>query len=259
MDQVISLDDGRKAVIFEEENRLYLGILSRRKSGIQMIANDYKEGLCSIYLENTIFFIYLNVFHEIILDSIPKRSRMTLLQENEQYSCFSQLVLFRKRMMLFFQQYNFKTKHFEICALELEGERKQYAVCEMENKIIEYQVSEEKGMVQLICRQGEKNLSYQLQENGKWKAVEKEEDLHKNEEYICQMKELEERLHQEERKCGKIKEEYEKKLKEIQEEHKRQMTWVQKQYQDLENTAKQLQKVGRMWRDKYFSKDGREQ
>ena len=38
---------------------------------------------------------------------------------------------------------------------------------------------------------------------------------------------------------------------------KRQMTWVQKQYQDLENTAKQLQKVGRMWRDKYFSKDGR--
>ena len=47
----------------------------------------------------------------------------------------------------------------------------------------------------MTCRREKKICHMELQENGKWKAVEKEEDLHKNEEYICQMKELEERLH----------------------------------------------------------------
>lgn len=262
---MIALAGGQKAVLFAENSMIYMGILSRRQSGITVLERNYREGLCTLCLEELMYFVYVDVFHQIVMDSIPKRNRRILQQENGEYSCYSGLSLYEKERTLFFQRFNFKEKQFELCSLELEGEKGEpQVVWRGDGRLTEYRIGETGGEMRMVCRSEEGETQYRLKLGGMAVPVEppgKEKRRFEEKEagYIRQIKELEEALYWERKQKEEMKKGYESRTEEILAEQEKQIAWVQKQYQELEETARELQKVGRMWRDKYFSREGTRQ
>lgn len=82
MDSIYSLDNGSKIALYAMEHSVFIHPMPlTAKARPMLICTDYLEMFYSCIHENTIFYVYKNTSHNLILSSLPERRPLIILND----------------------------------------------------------------------------------------------------------------------------------------------------------------------------------
>lgn len=82
MDKIYNLDNGSKLALYSIEKQLFVHTIPLLyKAKPMIIANDFSQMLHSCIFNNTIYFVYKNTSHNLILVSLPSGNPQIILND----------------------------------------------------------------------------------------------------------------------------------------------------------------------------------
>lgn len=291
--QIFEMADGQRVALYAQGNSILSCILPFARGMIPgEVRTDYLAWLDAAVFRDTVCFVYENLEHKVVLDTLGAGPARILLTDGTPGYGFYGLRLFVRdgELYLFYQ----------VRRREKGGDSLYICMPYQENRwetILEEQtgpwelncVETDQGAI-LMCtekRTGvlrifdwkrelrfEERRLVEEKEHGRqvnslqaaWKE-EKEALLAQREEIQAEalarlgafQQEKEERLIQcrkeYEGRVERLRKEYEGKLAKYRDGYEQQLAQAKQQYNELAETAVKLQQIGRKWRDKYFGKD----
>lgn len=255
MEYVYALSGGRKAVIYDEGNNILIVFLNRGRSAQWVVLErDYHSNLAMGQFEGELYISYISVAHELVWKKIGEEGRLILFADvNDAFRlCNINIVSTEKTQYIFYGMSNSSAKTEEIRYVEPDGDRKSTVLISEDRSIYDCRAEYVQGNIYLSYRCGEeqggrqKNFIVTIEGNGR----------HRLEEYVlCRQTALTEC----EERCRMAEEQYDKEMRQKQAEYERRLKdemrnaeqRYKKQYDELADLTKQIQKEGRTWRDLY--------
>lgn len=255
MEYIYAMSGGRKAVIYDEGNNILLAFLNRGRSAQWVIVErDYHSNLAVGQFGGELYISYISVAHELVWKKIGEEGRLVLFADVNRAFQLSDLniVGLREVQYIFYRFFNPSAGTEEIRYVNPDGDRKSTVLLSEGRAMYDCRIEYVEGRIYLSYKCGDeqngqqKNFIVTMEENGR----------HRLEEYVlCRqttLTELEER-------CRTTDEQYNKEIKEKQKEYEKRLKdeirnveqRYKKQYDELADLTKQIQKEGRTWRDLY--------
>lgn len=292
--QIFEMADGQRVALYAQGNSLFSCLLpfGRRMFPVEL-KQDYLAHLEAVIFRDTVCFVYEDLAHRIVMDTLGAGPARIVLTQGETGFGFCDLRL-RVREGELYLFYQARTGYGEgyglyVCMPYLENRRGM--VCtggefpsevaflrtDAGTKVI--LAGTKGGRVRMFDWVGETEFEeYRMieeEEHGKrmnglqaaWEEERKRWDAQR-EEIQAEARsslgearqERQERLEQCRReyegKVENLRSEYEGKLAACRENCEMQLQRAKKQYDELAETAVKLQQIGRRWRDKYFGQAG---
>ncbi|MGN0390671.1 MAG: hypothetical protein ACI4L2_07635 [Wujia sp.] len=256
MEAVYRKRDGKRLILYDEENQIFVSELGRShtmRRGI--LCRDY--GSCGISAQwmDEIYVAYMNMEYALVWDKLFAQERITLAAGEVFGSItnvkIAELLGEKNEIYVFYQKTERKTGTDMLYVISPLGERKVQMLLQSEKRIEHYEIVQHGGVSYLI---------YKLQSEHKPRIfavdVSRLGDISLTEYILCKektMQELEIRCKENDRNYQKAikgkQQEYEDRLKEkvkdIEQRYK-------KQYNELAQLAKGMQEEGRKWQELYY-------
>lgn len=294
--QIFEMTDGQRIALYAQGNSV---LSCRLPFGRGMfpaeIRRDYLAHFEAAVFQDTVCFVYEDLDHRIVMDTLGPGPARILLTEGEAGFDFCDLRLQVRdgELYLFYQA---KTGYGEtyglyVCMPYLENRRSR--ICACGERPAQMEVMRTAAGDRLICadpQSGRIRMFDWLRETGfeEYRQVEEKEHekrlsglqaawekereafLEQQEEIQAeamarlgeQQQEKEQRLNQCRReyegRVERLREEYEEKLASCRREGEERLAQAKKQYDELAEMAVKLQRIGRRWRDKYFGRENTE-
>lgn len=261
MEYVYALGGGRKAVIYDEGNNIFLVFLNRGRTAQWVILErDYHSDLAVGEFGGELYISYISVAHELVWKRIGEEGKLVLFADvNDAFHlCNLSMVGLEGKQYIFYRFSNPSAEAGEIRYVRPDGDRKSMVLLSEHQGIHDCRMEEIRGVLYLSYRCGDeqneqqKNFIVTMEEGGK----------HRLEEYVlCRQTTLTEL----EEQCRMTNEKYNNEVEEKQKEYEKRLKdeirnmerQYKKQYDELADLTKQIQKEGRTWRDLYHKSVGR--
>ena len=285
--QIFETADGQRTALYAQGNSVFSCRLPfMRGAAPRELRTDYLAHLDAVLFRDAVCFVYENLGHQVIIDTLGDSPARILLADIPDGYRFESLRLAARENGLYL--------FYQICG---KGEKAGLYVCmpyreEVWGTVLEGQegnwmtepvrTKEGTGLLCLDRRTGKLRLydwngdadfkerplmeeaEHRRQTEARqasWqeeKASWQEEKVAWQREKAAWQQEKEERLIQcrkeYESRVERLRAEYEGKLARCREGYELQLGQAKKQYDELARTAVKLQQVGRKWRDKYFGR-----
>lgn len=255
MEYVYALSGGRKAVIYDEGNNILIVFLNRGRSAQWVILErDYHSNLVMGQFEGELYISYISVAHELVWKKIGEEGRLVLFADVNDVLRLRNIniVSMEKTQYIFYGISNSSAKTEEIRYVEPDGDRKSTILVSEAQSIYDCRIEYVQGSIHLSYRCGEgqdgqqKNFIVTMEGNGR----------HRLEEYVLCGRTA---LREHEERCRMVQEQCDKEIRQKQEMYERRLKdeihnaeqRYKKQYDELADLTKQIQKEGRTWRDLY--------
>ena len=256
MEYIFETEKGRRVIIYDEGNNIYMNVISGNKNifwGI--LARDYHSGLKCSKVGDDIYMVYLTIGKEIVWSMPGKDNSLILYAERESDKIIDgfNIVEFEKNIFLFYRVRNIKREFTEIRYIMPKLDRLEKILLSLEGDVEEYKIYELANKLHLYCRLVKDDFD-------KYFIVNKKEKNDINiEEYVylskdkfdgdkVKNKELEQECL---KKLDEVKKDYEKELKNKLEEVENN---YRNQYNELAKLTKEIQEEGKKWRTLYYEK-----
>lgn len=277
MEYVFGLSGGRRAVLYDEGNFLYIqfvGNVRNMQGGARMLGRDFHSCFCCVMHREAICMAYINVANELVWDKAGRENRLILFADTgnawEMRNLY--LVSDEKDIFLFYLVQNPNTGESEIRYLLPEGDRKSRVLKSEKEKIEDYEIvkKKEEWYLNYSIAGEEKKYCFRLEdlevvsleewilckqekvgelENIRKMYRQKEAELMQANEQLAQMNEqltqVKEQCMQKDEILADLKERGNRRVEEIERSYKG-------QYDELAKLTEEIQKEGKRWRDLYY-------
>lgn len=290
MNRVFDLPDGRCLMLYAEGNRvMVLSTPLRRGNGPLVRHNDCLGGLFSAAFLGRIYYVYENFGHQIAFGCLDEPSAAIVLSPSAAFPVFTRprLIELSGRLYLFYEALTetggrelwmmepwgnkaqcclYRGSGSELqCQWYVHGERPLMEICEDGGRRTLLAWDENAGNympwddsqgagAQAIAASGERNG-----ELGRERASELQERNGELEAELAASRErcseLEQELAASRERCGELEQEValsRERCGELEE----QLASAAQQYEELAKTARELQRIGKHWREKYMEEKG---
>lgn len=140
MDYIYNTPNGQKLILYEEKNLISFYKLPFKKNTFPVVLRkDFLDNLSSTYFNETIYFAYHDIKHNIVLDSLYGESRMILVSDIYDYANLK-LITYNKNLYLFFIALNPITKQYEIKIMMPYNDKNSLMICKCYDNIFKYDV-----------------------------------------------------------------------------------------------------------------------
>lgn len=255
MEYIYGLSDNKKAVIFNEGNNIFLGIMSINKmTQWSVIAKDYRLGLNSCIFQDSIYVVYVTTSNELVWQKVGGDNRLVIFSKvGESIDIYNiKIIIINEEIYLMYQSKNLVTGAFEIRYILPKAEENGKVVISVEERIEDYDVFRINYEWFIFYKTKGENTPKIFIMN-----MEEMGGINNMEEYIlCKLNsvtELEEKCktneHHFNNTIKKMENDFEKRLKKtvefLENEYK-------KQYDELSEMTKEIQDEGKKWRELYY-------
>ncbi len=292
--QIFEMADGERVTVYAQGNYIFSFLLPFAGERIPIqpreVKRDYLAHFDAAAFRDTVCFVYENLEHQVVLDTLGAAPARILLTDGAFYGGFFGLRLYVRQgeLYLFYQAGGRDGKACSLYACMPCRENRWALICRSEGRLgmevmelgagtVLVCMEEENGKVHIFDWKKELEFAERRvmgeEEHGRRMAdlqaawEEEREGLEAQREELQAeamarlgefQQEKEERLIQcrkeYEGKVERVRKEYEEKLARCRESHETQLVQVKRQYDELAETAVKLQQIGRRWRDKYFGR-----
>lgn len=303
---IYEMSDGQRAALYVDGNGILSCLLPfRRGMAPVLVKNDYMSEITSQIFNDTICYVYKNLEHQIVLDTLGVGPPRVLLTDSFLYTSYTDLHLCVKgsELYLFYQTLNLTDNNYYLYVTMPYRDKKTALICKGGKNPLYYQVisTGQKGPFYHGC------LLTSVENEGDTQVFDWMEDLifqkktqtagddynwqtshqsleEENERLTLMLSNLQQEIQstnlKQEEKMRKLvenetalmtmKKDYEENILQLKNSHKNdlekcqtfyteQLTALKKQYNTLAETAIQLQKVAKKWREKYWEKEEAEE
>lgn len=118
MNEVYELDDGRSLTLYMEGNRILALVTPLRRGALpSLLKTDCLGKLYSTAYRGSIYYVYENLNHQIVMDTIPSGTARVLLSPTTDASRFDGLMLreISGRLCLLYQAWNPLAENYNLC------------------------------------------------------------------------------------------------------------------------------------------------
>lgn len=255
MNAVYDISDGRRLILYMEHNRILVLMTPFYRGSVPLIRHrDCLGKLFSIVYRGKIYYVYENFLHQIVFACLDHMDTTVLLSPSEVEKTFEKPILTEidGKLYLFYQ----------VCTDTGEYKLKMSDPWNMDDSVSLYKNSS--GVMECRWYRHEKRQFMSLYFQNE--CLETFAWENKSFCYVLwkggQQTVFENRLHDKDEKYRELEIRY-KALKENYEKLKRECDMCEQklasakaQYDELAQTAEELQKIGRLWRDKCLSRHG---
>ncbi|HJA93174.1 MAG TPA: hypothetical protein H9717_08705 [Candidatus Eisenbergiella merdipullorum] len=288
--QIFELADGRRAALYAQGNSIFSCLLPFMRGMVPgEVRSDYLAHLDAAVFRDTVCFVYENLEHKVIVDTLGAAPARILLSDTGGYGFDHLQLIVRENGLYLFYQVRRKGEKAGLYVCMPYQENVWGIVFEGQDGVWEVQALRTDGGMQLLCldkRSGKVRL-YDWKGDAEFSEIrfvessehekclenlkagwqeEKERLEGAREELQAEamaklgefQQEKEERLIQcrkeYENRVERLRAEYEEKLAKCRKGYESQLDEAKRQYNELAQTAVKLQQIGRKWRDKYFGR-----
>ncbi len=299
--QIFEMADGERVAVYAQGNSIFSCLLSFSRgnnprgnnplgSNPLEVKRDYLAYLDAAVFRDTVCYVYENLEHQVILDTLGAAPARILLTDGALYGGFFGLRLYVRQgeLYLFYQAGGRKGEPYSLYVCMPCQENRWTVVCRAESRLGLAKMETNLGTV-LVCTEETSGQIHIFDWRGELEFVqrrvveekehgrrveqlqaaweEEREGLEAQREQLQAetmaklgefQQEKEERLIQcrkeYEGKVERLRQEYEEKLARCRESHENQLLQAKRQYDELAETAVKLQQIGKRWRDKYFGR-----
>lgn len=290
--QIFEMADGQRVALYAQGNSIFYSLLPFMRGMVPAeVRTDYLAHLSAAVFRNTVCYVYENLDHNVVIDTLgASPARILLSGSGGGYGFENLQLIVRETGLYLFYQVRRKGGETGLYVCMPYQENVWGTVFEGQEGSWQVEVLRPEGDVRLLCldkRNGrllyydwlgeaefrqrpfmEKAEHEKRVEALKASWQEEKELLESGKEELQAeamaklgefQQEKEERLIQcrkeYESRVERLRAEYEGKLAKCREGYESQLEQAKRQYNELAQTAVKLQQIGRKWRDKYFGRE----